>query len=89
MSDFANKLRGYANGGSRRGELRKQLELAADRIELLETSLAVGFHERQNKAEDFLMRKGYRACDIPACNCGSWHKSTNHDENDDRDKNEL
>ena len=22
---------------------------------------------------DFLLRHGYRRCDIPACNCGSWH----------------
>ena len=23
--------------------------------------------------EDFLLRHGYRRCDIPACNCNSWH----------------
>ena len=23
--------------------------------------------------EDFLVRRGYRPCDIPACNCGSYH----------------
>ncbi|MBK8189035.1 MAG: hypothetical protein IPK79_01115 [Vampirovibrionales bacterium] len=23
--------------------------------------------------EDFLRRRGYRRCDIPACNCGSFH----------------
>ena len=22
----------------------------------------------------FIEREGYRKCDIPACNCGSWHK---------------
>lgn len=22
---------------------------------------------------DFLLREGYTRCDIPACNCGSWH----------------
>lgn len=22
---------------------------------------------------DFIRREGYRRCDIPACNCGSWH----------------
>lgn len=24
--------------------------------------------------EAFLEHEGYRRCDIPACNCGSWHK---------------
>jgi hypothetical protein len=28
----------------------------------------------QEKALAFLEREGYRRCDIPACNCGSWHK---------------
>lgn len=27
----------------------------------------------RDDAEDFLWRHGYRRCDIPACNCGSWH----------------
>lgn len=27
-----------------------------------------------NEAEDFLLRHGYVRCDIPACNCGSWHR---------------
>ena len=27
-------------------------------------------------AEYFLERLGYRRCDIPACNCGSWHQHT-------------
>lgn len=25
-------------------------------------------------AERFLEREGYRRCDRPACNCGSWHR---------------
>lgn len=29
--------------------------------------------ERGQKALDFIERRGYRRCDIPACNCGSWH----------------
>lgn len=24
--------------------------------------------------DDFLRREGYRPCDIPACNCGRWHR---------------
>ena len=24
-------------------------------------------------AEDFIASRGYRRCDIPACNCGTWH----------------
>lgn len=27
----------------------------------------------QRDAVDFLRRQGYVRCDIPACNCGSWH----------------
>ena len=27
----------------------------------------------QGDAVDFLRRQGYVRCDIPACNCGSWH----------------
>jgi len=30
--------------------------------------------ERATKAERFLDREGYRMCDTPACNCGSWHR---------------
>lgn len=30
---------------------------------------------RLNKAWAFMAREGYRYCDIPACNCGSWHKA--------------
>lgn len=29
--------------------------------------------EEGRKAIDFLDRHGFRRCDIPACNCGSWH----------------
>ena len=43
-------------------------------IKQLQQDLVIGIRQRQNKAEDFLTREGYRACDIPACNCGSWHK---------------
>lgn len=28
---------------------------------------------RLEKAEDFIESRGYRRCDIMACNCGSWH----------------
>lgn len=28
---------------------------------------------RDDDASLFLERHGYRRCDIPACNCGSWH----------------
>ncbi len=29
--------------------------------------------QRLNKAEWVLTNSGFRRCDIPACNCGSWH----------------
>jgi len=25
------------------------------------------------RAEDFIRSRGYRRCNIAACNCGSWH----------------
>jgi hypothetical protein len=27
----------------------------------------------RDEARDFILRAGYRRCDVPACNCGSWH----------------
>lgn len=30
--------------------------------------------EKYIALQSFLEREGYRRCDIPACNCGSWHK---------------
>ena len=30
---------------------------------------------RNELLELFLQGEGYRFCDIPACNCGSWHKA--------------
>lgn len=45
-------------------------ELAALRAELSEATA------RALKAEAFIAGNGYRRCDIPACNCGSWHGGT-------------
>lgn len=30
--------------------------------------------ENGERALDFLERRGYRRCDMPACNCNSWHQ---------------
>lgn len=30
--------------------------------------------KRLQAATDVLERDGYRRCDTPACNCGSWHR---------------
>jgi hypothetical protein len=30
--------------------------------------------ERALEAEHVLQSSGFRRCDIPACNCGSWHQ---------------
>ena len=30
--------------------------------------------EELNARRDFMMREGYSYCNIPACNCNSWHK---------------
>ena len=54
----------------------KEIERLTERVKRLESDLAVGVRVRQNDAEDFLRREGYRACDVAACNCGSWHKPT-------------
>ena len=35
---------------------------------------AQALHAELVKAFVFLEREGYRQCDIPACNCGSWYK---------------
>lgn len=40
-----------------------------DRIEYFKA-----FRRESSKQAAFLERQGYRRCDIPACNCGSWHK---------------
>jgi hypothetical protein len=32
-----------------------------------------------DSAHDFLRRRGYRPCDIPACNCNSWHGGHDHE----------
>ena len=60
----------------RERDARMTLEM---KVEKLEADLVIGIRQRQNKAEDFLMREGYRACDMPACNCGSWHKGKAND----------
>lgn len=49
-------------------------DLDAARAEL--AALRSGFDEAvagARKRADFMDRRGYRRCDIPACNCGSWH----------------
>lgn len=28
-----------------------------------------------SRADQFLTREGFRRCDAPACNCGSWHRT--------------
>ena len=32
------------------------------------------YRQRLEVADGVLERDGYRRCDIPACNCGSWHR---------------
>jgi len=54
--------------------LSKERDSLIDEVERYKHDLAVGVRERMNRADDFLLREGYRPCDIPACNCGLWHK---------------
>ena len=44
----------------------------ADRIAALESELAQARNETA-MLRDVLMRSGFVPCDIPACNCGSFH----------------
>lgn len=66
--------RPYVNAG-REAMVRVFLDTVEDakrrapaRSEEGEDSIAVG-----SKALRFIESQGYRRCDIPACNCGSWH----------------
>ena len=42
---------------------------------LEQSSLHDEWQKRTRSAMAFLEEQGYRYCDTPACNCGSWHKS--------------
>ena len=44
--------------------------------EYIRVRTALAQARTEKKALAFLEREGYRRCDIPACNCGSWHKFT-------------
>jgi hypothetical protein len=35
----------------------------------------VALTKERDEAHAFINREGYRHCDVPACNCGSWHPS--------------
>lgn len=62
-------FRGYHETelGAHQRWMRSAPELFEKYVELQE------FRARAQKADGFLEREGYRRCDIPACNCGSWH----------------
>lgn len=54
-------------------EVRQQLERSREG-QHLSIATAREQYDLRMKAEAFLEREGYRQCDIPACNCGSWHQ---------------
>ena len=58
------RLRGEFNG--------RFIALVRNNIGALLDELEAVKAER-DKATDFIVRKGYRRCDIMACNCDSWH----------------
>ena len=35
-----------------------------------------------DRLKEFLEREGYRRCDVPACNCGSFHKAERREGHD-------
>ena len=39
------------------------------------TDKVAALRDALERAESFIAREGYRRCDVPACNCGSWHPS--------------
>ena len=52
---------------------RAELSALRARVAGLERELADVRHTLDTDALRFIEREGYRRCDIPACNCGSWH----------------
>lgn len=85
MDDIAERLRAIAPDG-RTATHSSICEHAADEIERLRTELADAIkaidrlHDERRELmterkelTDVLLRNGFRRCDIPACNCGSWH----------------
>ena len=67
--DVAMQVRGdFANHAQHKAyaeEIARRLNTATQRAEAAEAD--------RDKAHGFIARKGYRRCDIPACNCNSWH----------------
>jgi hypothetical protein len=59
--------------------LRRQL-LDMSRIATIEETRLLltieRLREERDERDDFILREGYRRCDISACNCGSWHGGT-------------
>lgn len=85
MDDIAERLRAIAPDG-RTATHSSICEHAADEIERLRAELADAIkaidrlHDERRELmteckelTDVLLRNGFRRCDIPACNCGSWH----------------
>lgn len=54
---------------ARIGEDRERLHYKIIGLEAMNERL----REEVFKRDEFLERNGFRRCDIPACNCGSWH----------------
>lgn len=76
-------IEAYAEDGSLHQSIAQEIEgLNAEIAELTRDRITVSEAVRQlneavrerHRAEVFLERAGYRQCDIPACNCGSWHR---------------
>lgn len=58
-----------------RDGLQSRLHSCEDALEVFKRELS----EKSSKLDSclgFLERAGYRQCDIPACNCGEWHKNS-------------
>lgn len=51
--------------------------MAETKDEMQETQWERERRDRLQAASDYLSRRGYRFCDIPVCNCGSWHSPEN------------
>jgi len=42
-------------------------------IEAADPTTILALLDELRDAKQFIESKGYRRCDIPSCNCGSWH----------------
>jgi hypothetical protein len=84
VTDLAEcyRLSGADTSGGMTGEVNEDWRLAEGAVDAVREARedydeaskeAAELQDERDKAVDFIARMGYRRCDAPACNCGSWH----------------